>query len=811
MYQEALSLFMKNPPLFDERIEWRPSEADIEALKLSEERFRRYFDLGLVGMAITSPDKGILEVNDELCRILGYKRGELLQTTWAKLTHPDDLAADEAQCTRVMAGESDGYSLEKRWIRKDGRVIHSIMAAKCVRHAGGSVEYFVALVQDITERKRAEDEMRALKDQLATDLLARTRLHEFSTRLLGSTELMPILDELLSEMMELHHADFGCIQLYEPNTRSLRVVAQQGAGERVLDAFRSVPEDRASCDQAVHGLERIIIEDVETDGGSEPYRTIAATAGFRAVQSTALCRRSGSLLGMISTFFRDPHRPSESELTLTDLYARQAADFIERKQAEKALKDSEERFRLAIEGVKGYAMYMLDAEGRVATWNKGAEHATGYRSDEVLGKYHALFSQLNERDSLKAGQRLQAAASTGRFEDEGWQVRKNGSQYWANVVITGLRDDNGELQGFLKVIRDMTETHEARLALEAAYQEVKELKDKLADEKRYLESEIRTERGFEEIVGQSQALRVVLRQIEKVAPTDTTVLIQGETGTGKELIARALHTLSKRRDKTFVKVNCAAIPTGLLESELFGHERGAFTGAISQKVGRFELAHQGTIFLDEVGEIPPELQVKLLRVLQEHEFERLGSTRTQRVDIRVLAATNRDLALMVSEKAFRSDLYYRLHVFPVTVPALRERLEDIPSLVRYFTKKYARQLNKRIGHIPEDTMNALCRYAWPGNIRELENVIERCTILSAGGALELDRTLLESHSKVPSQHPATTLEDAERDHIRRVLAECHWVISGPSGAARKLGLKRTSLQYKMQKLGIVRPPSDPTL
>jgi len=298
----------------------------------------------------------------------------------------------------------------------------------------------------------------------------------------------------------------------------------------------------------------------------------------------------------------------------------------------------------------------------------------------------------------------------------------------------------------------------------------------------------------------------VLRQIEKVAPTDTTVLIQGETGTGKELIARAIHNLSKRREKTFVKLNCAAIPTGLLESELFGHEKGAFTGAIMQKLGRFELAHQGTIFLDEVGEIPLELQVKLLRVLQEQEFERLGSIHTQHVNIRVLAATNRGLAQMVAEKQFRSDLYYRLNVFPIYIPALRQRGEDIPALVHFFTKKYSCQLNKPIGRISNATMNALCRYPWPGNIRELENIIERCVILSSGETLELDGSLLELRSDPKAPPPATTLEDAERDLISRTLTECRWVIGGASGAAAKLGMKRTSLQYKMQKLNITRPP-----
>jgi formate hydrogenlyase transcriptional activator len=336
-----------------------------------------------------------------------------------------------------------------------------------------------------------------------------------------------------------------------------------------------------------------------------------------------------------------------------------------------------------------------------------------------------------------------------------------------------------------------------------AYWEIAELKEQLNKEKLYLEEEIRTEYNFEEIIGESAVLKRILKQVETVAPTDSTVLIQGETGTGKELIARAIHNLSGRRERTFVKMNCAAIPTGLLESELFGHERGAFTGAIAQKIGRFELAHQGTIFLDEVGDIPLELQSKLLRVLQEQEFERLGSTKTIKVNIRLVAATNRELAQMVSDKQFRSDLYYRLNVFPITVPSLRERPEDIPLLVRYFAQKYAQRMNKRIETIPTDALAALSKYHWPGNIRELENLIERSVILSHGTDLRVPLGELKVRNTTPSDGEAT-LEAAERRHILRALEETEWIIGGASGAAARLGMKRTTLQSRIKKLGISR-------
>jgi formate hydrogenlyase transcriptional activator len=333
-----------------------------------------------------------------------------------------------------------------------------------------------------------------------------------------------------------------------------------------------------------------------------------------------------------------------------------------------------------------------------------------------------------------------------------------------------------------------------------AYREIAELKNKLAEEKLYLEEEIRTDHNFEEVIGESAALKRALSQVETVAPTDSTVLVLGETGTGKELIARAIHDLSRRRDGTFVKINCAAIPTGLLESELFGHEKGAFTGAIAQKIGRFELAHYGTLFLDEVGDIPLELQPKLLRVLQEKEFERLGGTRTIRVDVRLVAATNRNLAQMVEEGLFRRDLYYRLNVFPILIPPLRERSEDIPLLVRYFVQKYARQMDRRIETVSAEEMDALTCYHWPGNVRELENLIERAVILSPGPELRVPVAELKQPSEAPSN---LSLQAAEREHIVRVLRETHGVVGGPRGAASRLGLKRTTLQSKMRKLGIV--------
>jgi len=384
------------------------------------------------------------------------------------------------------------------------------------------------------------------------------------------------------------------------------------------------------------------------------------------------------------------------------------------------------------------------------------------------------------------------------------------------VLVLGRLRDDAFSEADISFLSQIA--NQIALAVEnaLAYREIRELKEQLSKEKLYLEDEIRTEMNFAQIIGNSASLRKVLKGVGTVAPTDSTVLIYGETGTGKELIARAIHDLSPRRSKPFVKLNCAAIPTGLLESELFGHEKGAFTGAIAQRIGRFEVADGGTIFLDEIGEIPLELQTKLLRVLQEREFERLGSSRTLRTDARLIAATNRDLEAMVSEQRFRSDLFFRLNVFPVHVPPLRERQGDIPLLVRHFTQQFSRRMKKAMETIPSAAMDALCRYHWPGNIRELQNVIERAVIVSVGPALSIDVRDLKSpkvsHPEERAAAPNSTingalhnlLEETERQQVLQALKQCNWVVAGPHGAAARLGMNRSTLQVRIRKLGIMR-------
>jgi PAS domain S-box-containing protein len=553
--------------------------------------------------------------------------------------------------------------------------------------------------------------------------------------------------------------------------------------------------------------------------------------------------------------------------------------------------------------VQDYALFLLDVDGRIAAWYSGAERIYGYKTDEAIGQHVSFLYPSEELVRVNLEEKLKRAAAEGHVGNEGWHLRKNGARFWANVVTMALRQENGTLEGFARVVRDFSDRHERDEKLLRSHRRIRavpsqstiagvvsgefdrvpEVNDAFLDlvgynredllagrlswpdltppeyapldevaheeglrfgactpfekellckdgtripvlvatavlklspfrwitfvqdlrERDRLESiedeDVERKQDFGEIVGSSAALRRVQRQVEVVAPTDANVLILGETGTGKELVARAIHRMSPRRGLPFITLNCAAIPTGLLESELFGYERGAFTGALSQKIGRFEMAHRGTLFLDEVGDIPLDLQPKLLRALQEKSFERLGGTKTIPIDVRLVAATNRNLTQMMGDKLFRSDLYYRLKVFPITTPPLRDHPEDIPVLARHFTKKYAAKMNRQIEKISSDTMRALTAWPWPGNVRELENFIERAVILSRGPSLRAP--LAEIRPDAFEAAGDTTLARVQRDHIVRVLRETGGVVSK---AATRLGLPRTTLNAMLRKLGITR-------
>lgn len=487
-------------------------------------------------------------------------------------------------------------------------------------------------------------------------------------------------------------------------------------------------------------------------------------------------------------------------------------DITENKRAEEALKRSE--------------AYLAEGQrlSHTGSWARNVSSGEIFVSPEgfrIFGLDPAatkmtlplLLSRTHPEDRPGFEEAIQTATREAKdFEADYRVIRDDGTVRHIHTIGHPVKDTAGNPVEFVGTLIDVTEQHQARTALEKALEEIKALRDQLYQENVALRKEIDETSMFEEVVGKSAALQSVLRQVQTVAPTESTVLIFGETGTGKELIARAIHNLSPRRGNAFVKLNCAAIPTGLLESELFGHEKGAFTGAIAQRIGRFELANRGTVFLDEIGEVPLELQPKLLRVLQEREFERLGSTRTQRTDARLIAATNRDLETMVNEQKFRSDLFYRLNVFPIRVPALRERPEDIPLLARHFAELFSRRINKAITAIPSETMSALTQYDWPGNVRELQNVIERAVILSTGGVLRVPSRDLKArgiassngHGSVPRPHTRvrTRVPSFDREEILRALTETAGRVGGPDGAAARLGLKRTTFIAQMKRLGI---------
>ena len=482
----------------------------------------------------------------------------------------------------------------------------------------------------------------------------------------------------------------------------------------------------------------------------------------------------------------------------------------ERKKAEDDLRRSRDYLSNLTDSM-GDAVFSVDLPERKIEWvNSAAFNILGYTPGELIGRT-SEFLYPDKKGFLDFADKLAGAVAERRNMVQITQSlrRKSGEVFPAEITVT-IHKKKGDVVSATGIIRDITERERANLELKQAYDEIRKLKERLEAENLTLREEIKISFEDTELVGESHAFRSVLQQVEHVAPTDSTVLILGETGTGKGLIARKIHQLSGRRDRPLVNVNCAALPATLIESEFFGHEKGAFTGATDRKIGRFEMADSGTIFLDEIGDLPIELQAKLLRVLQDHEFERIGSSTTRTVDTRIIAATNRDLGALIEQGAFRADLYYRLGVFPIRIAPLRERRSDIPLLVWFFITMLQPRLGKTFESVPSRVMEDLSAYDWPGNVRELQNIIERAMILSSGTQLELDDALMGKKRGTPASGPTgqqqgDNLEDAQRAHIIRVLEECGWKVRGKDGAAERLGLKRTTLQSRMKKLGIQRP------
>jgi PAS domain S-box-containing protein len=507
----------------------------------------------------------------------------------------------------------------------------------------------------------------------------------------------------------------------------------------------------------------------------------------------------GRVLGHLAALDTREMSDEPRRLSIFQIFAARAAAELERLRAEEMLRASERRFRDLYEEAP-IAYIFEDTDSRFVSANRAATTLLGLKPEEVRGTLGlslvAPTPETQQRvheaiDALQRGEPRACIELELRRKDDGRPVWV---QWWSRPEPDG------------KFTRTMLVDITARVLAEQE-------RNRLQQQNLYLREEIASEYNFEEIIGGSPALRDVLVKAKQVAPTDSTVLVLGETGTGKELIARAIHNLSRRKDKPLIKLNCSALPAGLIESELFGHEKGAFTGALDKRIGRFALADGGTIFLDEIGDIPPEVQVRLLRVLQEHEFEPVGSSKTVRVDVRVIAATNRNLERAVADGSFRADLFYRLNVFPLQLPPLRARRDDIPLLVHYFIEKYAAKIGRPVDSVTDEAMARLLAYAWPGNIRELENIVERAMILSPGPSLELGPHLFGVPASEPGDTARTaaaanapaaggTLEDGERRHILRALEQCGWVIDGPRGAAKVLGINPNTLRSRMKKLGI---------
>ena len=743
-------------------VDWDPIRRDLEE---DGDWYRDLVEHSQDLLCVHDLSGRFLSVNPCSARLLGYSVQELMRKPMRDLIDPRFRDQFEVYLREIEhTGESRGVlavltrSGEKRiW------EYHNTL-----RTEGVPKPVVRGMAHDVTERVRAETALRASNQELLKTAQSRERelreLTLFRVLLDQSKDAIKVLDPATLRFLDMNQESYTELGYTREELLSM-----------------TVPDIDPNADEKM--LARVRQQLRESDF---------------AIMETVHRRKNGT------TF------PVEVKLRRVQLdreyYVSISRDITERKQADERLRESELRFRAVYER-SPIGIALVDSnDGRFLQVNPKFCEIAGRQEEELLRSNVASITHPDDVGHSDEILHQLAEEKLPKYELEKRYLRPDGSARWVRVNVVPMWDKGDERRWQLGLVEDITERKQSEEAIAALMQELRQARKKLTEEKLYLEQEINTQLGLGEIIGRSKALLQVMEQVGTVASSNATVLLLGETGTGKELVARGVHRLSQRANSNFIKVNCAAIPSGLLESELFGNEKGAFTGAISKKIGRLELADKGTLFLDEIGEIPLELQPKLLRVLQDQEFERLGGTQTLKVDFRLIAATNRDLAALVRENKFRSDLFYRLNVFPVRLPALRERRDDIHLLVEHFVQKFNHRMNKSITSIPRKTMEALTGSEWPGNVRELENFIERSVILTRGSVLVSPPSELVT-VRAPEGGIDETLEAAEREHILHALRESHGQIGGLRGAAARLGLKRTTLQSKLKHLGIdPRPP-----
>ncbi len=634
----------------------------------------------------------------------------------------------------------------------------------------------------------AEGEGQVVSPSIGDEIFALRAIVEGTARNTGEK----FFESLVRHLAATIGVSYAFVAEFAGVTTRVRTLAYSGKGE----ILANVEYDLAGtpCEDVVRGG---LCHHPLGVHGKFPRDRDLVDLGIESYLGVPLLDGGGNVLGHLAVFDEHPMPIEPRRLFIFQIFATRAAVELERLRVEQRLVESERRYRdLYEEAPNAYVSVGRDL--RLATVNRRTTQLLGYPASELLGSDILGYFADTPSGRGRAGRAFReglAGAEISGLELE--MRRRDGGQLWVNLWLRPMLGDDGMPQAVHSIWVDITD----RVLAEAE-------RARLAEHNLYLQQELKSVQNFEEIVGRSPALVAVLDKVRRVAPTDATVLIHGETGTGKELIARAIHSASRRADKPLIKLNCAALPAGLVESELFGHEKGAFTGAIARRIGRFELADGGTIFLDEIGELPADIQAKLLRVLQEHEFDVVGGTSPRTVDARVIAATNRDLLKSVREKSFREDLYYRLSVFPIRLPPLRERPEDIPLLAMFLLEKYAGRIGRRFEGIDPSTLDRLASYSWPGNIRELENVLERAVILATGPMLEVDLEIFEQFPTEPHAQVPGSLEEVEKGHILNVLEQARWVIEGPRGAAERLGLHPNTLRSRLKRLRLSRPPHD---